>query len=147
MSWDDTSVEGVRSNMPSNRQVRCAHAGGKGRTELQTREREVRPKVTTERASASELRCLFRGAEFLFGGFVCQLRDGLRESPSPVCESSSSSNYILFSSLLFFVLCLPAFLFLFWLGYAVDHRPHTPLSTPFHIAPWSPMKRSSRCGQ
>ena len=72
----------------------------------------------------SELRCLFNC-------FICQLRKALIGSSSPISSSSSSSNYTLFFSRLFFVLCLLASLFSFWLGYAFDHRPHTPTTTPF----------------
>lgn len=90
----------------------------------------MKVKVTIGRASASELRCLLGGAQF--GSFICQLRNALIGSSSPVSRASSSSNYILFSSLMFLVLCLLAFLFLLWLGCAVGYRPHTPTSTLFN---------------
>ena len=75
----------------------------------------------------------------MFGCFGCQLRKALIGSSSPVSSSSSSSNYILvlFSSVLFLVLGLFAFLFLFWLGCAVDHRPHTPTTTPFQYVSYA----------
>ena len=56
-------------------------------------------------------------------------------SSSPVSRSSSSSNYILFSPPS--VLCLLAFLLLFWLGSATGHSPHTPTTTPFQYTQWS----------
>ena len=37
----------------------------------------------------------------------------------------------MFSPHLSIRLCPSAFLFLFWLGSAADHRPHTPTTTPF----------------
>ena len=30
-----------------------------------------------------------------------------------------------------FILCLLAFIFLFWLGSTANHRPHTPTTIPF----------------
>ena len=58
-------------------------------------------------------------------------------SSSPVSRSSSSSNYTMFSFRLFFVLCLLAFLFSFWLGCAVDHKPHTPTFSLATTVRWS----------
>ena len=78
----------------------------------------------------SELRCRSGGAEFVVLG-VSVFGSALIGSPSPVSRRSPSSNYVLFSSLLFLVLHLFAFLFLFWLGSATDHRPHTPTTTPY----------------
>ena len=80
----------------------------------------------------SELRCLFGGAEFVCFGF--QPRRALIGTSSPVSSPSSSSNYILFSPVPFLILRLFAFLFLFWLGCAVDHRPHTPTTNPFQYS-------------
>ena len=80
-----------------------------------------------------EMSVCWRGV-CLFGGFVCQLRMALIGSSPPVSGSASSSNYILFSPLLFFTLCSLAFLFLFWLGSAADYTPHKPITTPFRYA-------------
>ena len=80
----------------------------------------------------SELRCRFGGAEFVcLVSFICQLRNALIGSSSPASRASSSRNSILFSLLLFLDLRLLAFLFLFWLGCAIDNRLHTPTTTPF----------------
>lgn len=50
-----------------------------------------------------------------------------------VSGPSSLSNYILYSSFLFFVFHFVALLFLFWLGCAIDHRPHSPYYYSFSI--------------
>ena len=60
---------------------------------------------------------------------------------SSVSRSSSSSNYILLSFLLFVVSRFLAFILLFWLGCAVDHRPHTPTTTFFNIFQHSRCRR------
>ena len=72
----------------------------------------------------SEVRCGSGGAEFgcLVVSFVSS-GSALIGSHSPVSRSSFSGNY---TSLSHFVLSGFAFLFLFWLGSAIDHqRAHT----------------------
>ena len=72
------------------------------------------------------VRRLFFGVYFVSSG------SALIGSSSLVFQSPSSSNYILFS--LSSVLCLLAFLLLFWLGSATGRRPHTPTTTHFQHA-------------
>ena len=88
--------------------------------------------------SRSEPRCRSSGGAIssVWVTLVCWVvssESALIGSSSPVSRLLSSSNYILFSPLLFFSLCPLAFLFLSWLGSAADYRPHTPplLCTPF----------------
>lgn len=69
---------------------------------------------------------------FLMSSCFVSCEIALIGSSAPVPRLSFSRNCILFSPVLFLLLCLFAFLFWFWLGCAVDHRLHTHTTTPFH---------------
>ena len=78
MSWEDTSVGGdedfgVKSTMSRNKRVAEA-AQSYGLEKENKSRREVKPKLAIKRASASELACLFCGAELVYWSFICQLR-------------------------------------------------------------------------
>ena len=98
-------------------------------------------------------RDFFRVSCSVWVTLVCSVvssESALIGSSSPVSRSSPSSNYILFPPLLFFSLCLLAFLFLFWLGSATGHRSHTPTTTPFQYPPLHTVqmlgnRRTHRC--